>query len=58
MVSGYWLAVEVLAFLGLGIYTNHVNYRCGIWDGAFNHFLPHREARNDALRRAAREGDP
>lgn len=40
MVSGYWLAIEAIVLLGLGIYTNRVNYHCGIWDGAFNHFLP------------------
>ena len=40
MVSAWWLYVEAGVFLALIVYLNRVNYRCGIWDGAFNHFLP------------------
>ena len=40
MVSVWWLPVEALAFMAACIYLNRVSYRCGVWDGAFNHFLP------------------
>lgn len=40
MVNAWWLGIEAGGFLALCIYTNRINYRCGIWDGAFNHFLP------------------
>ena len=40
MISAWWLAVEAGAFLVFCIYINRINYRHGIWDGAFNHFLP------------------
>lgn len=31
----------LLAMLVVMIWTNRMAYRQGIWDGAFNHFLPH-----------------
>jgi len=40
MVNAWWLVAELAALLALCIYTNRVNYRCGIWDGAFNQSLP------------------
>lgn len=40
MISAWWLAVEAGAFTALILYLQRVSYRCGIWDGAFNHFLP------------------
>ena len=40
MISVWWLLVEVFVFLALMKWTNELNYRHGIWDGAFNHFLP------------------
>ena len=40
MIPAWWLVVEACAFLALCIYLQRVSYRCGIWDGAFNHFLP------------------
>ena len=40
MIPAWWLMAEAVAFLALCIYLQRVSYRCGIWDGAFNHFLP------------------
>ncbi len=40
MVNSWWLVAEACVFFVLIFYLNRVNYRCGIWDGAFNHFLP------------------
>lgn len=40
MVNAWWLVIEATAFLGLCIACGRANYRCGIWDGAFNHSLP------------------
>lgn len=40
LVNFWWLVVEAVFFLLLNIYLQRVSYRCGIWDGAFNHFLP------------------
>ena len=36
----WWLLGEALAFMLLSIYLQRVAYRHGVWDGAFNHFLP------------------
>lgn len=36
----WWLIAEGAAFLALIVWTNRMSYRHGIWDGAFNHFLP------------------
>lgn len=40
MVNAWWLVIEATAFIALCIACARANYRCGIWDGAFNHFLP------------------
>lgn len=40
MVDSWWLIVEAGLFAALLAYLQRVSYRCGIWDGAFNHFLP------------------
>lgn len=40
MVNIWWLVGEALGMLALMIWTRNMAYRRGIWDGAFNHFLP------------------
>ena len=40
MINEWWLVVCCFVWLTLMIWTNRMNYRQGIWDGAFNHFLP------------------
>ena len=40
MVNAWWLALEAVSLMAFCFWTNRTNYRCGIWDGAFNHFLP------------------
>jgi hypothetical protein len=35
-----WLAGWAVGTLALLIWTRSMAYRHGIWDGAFNHFLP------------------
>ena len=39
MIDIFWLAI-VTVLLVLMLWTNRTAYRHGIWDGAFNHFLP------------------
>lgn len=39
-VNAWWLVVEAAAFLVLCICMQHIAYNQGIWDGAFNQFLP------------------
>ena len=40
MVNGWWLVGGAFGMLALMIWTRNMAYRHGIWDGAFNHFLP------------------
>ncbi len=40
MIDSRWMIVEAAVFVALLVYLQRVSYRCGIWDGAFNHFLP------------------
>lgn len=40
MVSEWWLIGMLVVFLILLIWMRNMAYRHGIWDGAFNHFLP------------------
>ena len=40
MADWLWL-LALLVTNGLLLYVAHVRYEHGIWDGAFNHFLPH-----------------
>lgn len=40
MISAWWLAAVCFAWLLLLVWLNDMSYRHGIWDGAFNHFLP------------------
>ena len=35
-----WLMLAAIPFVVLMGYANRLAYRHGIWDGAFNHFLP------------------
>ncbi|MFZ1008845.1 MAG: hypothetical protein WAN65_18545 [Candidatus Sulfotelmatobacter sp.] len=40
MISEWWLVGMALGFLVVLIWHGRMAYRHGIWDGAFNHFLP------------------
>lgn len=40
MVNQWWLAVEAVLWLIVCLWMRGMAYRHGIWDGAFNHFLP------------------
>lgn len=40
MINSWWLALEGFVSLGLLIWVRNMAYRHGVWDGAFNHFLP------------------
>jgi hypothetical protein len=40
MISIWWLVVASFVWLALLVWTRDMAYRHGIWDGAFNHFLP------------------
>lgn len=40
MINAWWLVLEMFANLILLIWIRNMAYRHGIWDGAFNHFLP------------------
>ncbi len=40
MISAWWLVGATWAFLVVLIWHSRMSYRHGIWDGAFNHFLP------------------
>lgn len=40
MVNAWWLVGGGVVALWLMIWTSNMAYRQGIWDGAFNHFLP------------------
>lgn len=40
MISIWWLVGEAFGMLGLMVWSRNMAYRHGIWDGAFNHFLP------------------
>jgi hypothetical protein len=40
MSSGWWLLAAAVAWLASLRWTAKVNYRYGVWDGAFNRFLP------------------
>lgn len=40
MVSAWWLVGASAVWLALMIWLQRMAYRHGIWDGAFNHFLP------------------
>ncbi|MDE2472510.1 MAG: hypothetical protein KGL35_28230 [Bradyrhizobium sp.] len=40
MDNEWWLLVLSVAWLISLIWTRNMAYRHGIWDGAFNHFLP------------------
>lgn len=35
-----WIAALIFSN-GLLIYSGHLRYKFGVWDGAFNQFLPH-----------------
>ncbi len=39
-MSPWWLAGVSFAWLALMIWYGRMSYRHGIWDGAFNQFLP------------------
>lgn len=39
-ISVWWLVGSSVFWLFLLIWTRNMAYRHGIWDGAFNHFLP------------------
>ena len=41
MVREWLIPAISFAWLVLLIWTNRTSYRHGIWDGAFNQFLPH-----------------
>jgi hypothetical protein len=40
MISIWWLVGASAGWMIVSIYLQRVAYRHGIWDGAFNHFLP------------------
>jgi hypothetical protein len=40
MISVWWFFAEAVGTLVLMIWVQSMAYRHGIWDGAFNHFLP------------------
>ena len=40
MINAWWAVGEAWGFVILMIWTRSRAYRAGIWDGAFNHFLP------------------
>jgi hypothetical protein len=40
MISGWWLVGASWVFFVVLIWHGRMTYRHGIWDGAFNHFLP------------------
>lgn len=40
MVNAWWLIAVCFLWVVLVGWTNRMSYRHGIWDGAFNHFLP------------------
>lgn len=40
MVNVWWLLIFVLFWLVSLIWQTHISYTHGIWDGAFNQFLP------------------
>lgn len=41
MISAWWLVIICAAWLIMLAVVQRAAYRCGVWDGAFNHFLPH-----------------
>ena len=54
MIDAWWFAVASLGWLVILVWVQRTAYRHGIWDGAFNHFLPivQREMRFYDARRA------
>jgi hypothetical protein len=40
MINTWWLVGAMGVFLILLFWIRNIAYRHGIWDGAFNHFLP------------------
>lgn len=40
VINAWWLAAASVGWLATMIWTRNMAYRHGIWDGAFNHFLP------------------
>ena len=40
MVNSWWLVICSCGWFIVLVCMNRVSYRHGIWDGAFNHFLP------------------
>lgn len=40
VISAWWLVAASAGWLVLMIWMQRMAYRHGIWDGAFNHFLP------------------
>lgn len=40
MVNSWWLIIEFAVWAVVCIFMQRMAYRHGIWDGAFNHFLP------------------
>ena len=40
MVNEWWLVAMSFGWLVTMIWVRNMAYRHGIWDGAFNHFLP------------------
>ncbi|KAB7788022.1 hypothetical protein [Methylorubrum populi] len=40
MSDWVWLAI-LLVTNGMMLLSAHLRYKHGIWDGAFNHFIPH-----------------
>ena len=40
LISSWWLVALSFAYLAIMVWSGRMAYRHGIWDGAFNHFLP------------------
>lgn len=40
MINSWWLVVVSFVYLIILVWHGRMSYRHGIWDGAFNHFLP------------------
>ena len=40
MVEWFWLLVEASVAVWFTVWYGEMRYKQGIWDGAFNHFLP------------------
>jgi len=40
MINAWWLVIVSFAWLVLLVWIQRMSYRHGVWDGAFNHFMP------------------